>query len=164
MELAAACVGYCGANLKAFCIEAAINTFHEKYPQVYTSADKFVIDLDSVKVEKHDILKAMYTITPTTHRGAIVQSRPFSPLVAPCLQGHLKIINDYISEVFYVVAKGDKKYSLNVSSCNLAKLHGIPYGSFIPFVYRPRLLLYGKEGASLVQLENAFIDVYTSIT
>ncbi|GLJ33914.1 hypothetical protein SUGI_0682030 [Cryptomeria japonica] len=52
--------------------EATINAFREKYPQVYTSDDKFVIDLDSVKVEKHDFLEAISTITPAAHRGAIV--------------------------------------------------------------------------------------------
>ncbi|GLJ11464.1 hypothetical protein SUGI_0168290 [Cryptomeria japonica] len=149
MELVAACMGYCGADLKALCIEAVINAFREKYPQIYTSDDKFVIDLDSVKVEKHDFLEAMSTITPAAHRGAIVQSTPLSPVIAPCLQGQLKIISDYISDIFYIVAKGDKKDSLNDSSRHLAKLLGFPYGSSIPFVYRPRLLLCGKEGAGL---------------
>ncbi|GLJ11494.1 hypothetical protein SUGI_0168860 [Cryptomeria japonica] len=149
MELAAACMGYYGADLKALCTEAAINAFREKYPQIYTSDDKFVIDLDFVKVEKHDFLEAMSTITPAAHRGATVQSRPLSLVIAPCLQGQLKIISDYIFDIFYLVAKGDKKDSLNESSHHLAKLLGFPYGSSIPFVYRPRLLLCGKEGAGL---------------
>ncbi|GLJ33898.1 hypothetical protein SUGI_0681760 [Cryptomeria japonica] len=55
-------LGYNGADLKALCTEAAINAFREKYPQVYTSDDKFVIDLDYVKVEKHDFFEAMPTI------------------------------------------------------------------------------------------------------
>ncbi|GLJ11502.1 hypothetical protein SUGI_0169010 [Cryptomeria japonica] len=123
MELAAACMGYSGADLKALCTEAAINAFREKYPQIYTSDDKFVIDLDSVKVEKHDFLEAMSTITPTAHR----------------------------------VAKGDKKDSLNDSSRHLAKLLGFPYGSSIPFVYRPRLLLCVKEGAGLDHIGSAVL-------
>ncbi|GLJ11468.1 hypothetical protein SUGI_0168350 [Cryptomeria japonica] len=132
MELAAACMGYCGADLKSLCTEAAINAFHEKYPQIYTSDDKFVIDLDSVKVEKHDFLEAMSTITLAAHRGATVQSRPLSLVIAPCLQGHLKIISDYISDIFYVVANGDKKDSLNDSSRHLAKLLGFPM--VLPFL------------------------------
>ncbi|GLJ11485.1 hypothetical protein SUGI_0168600 [Cryptomeria japonica] len=126
MELAATCMGYCGVDLKSLCTEAAINPFHKKYPQIYTSDDKSVIDLDSVKVEKHDFLEAMSTITPAAHRGATVQSRPLSPVIAPCLQGHLKIISDYISDIFYVVANGDKKDSLNDNSRHLAKLLGFP--------------------------------------
>ncbi|KAH9324038.1 hypothetical protein KI387_004216, partial [Taxus chinensis] len=148
-ELAAACVGYCGADLKALCTEAAIRAFRQKYPQVYTSDDEFVIDVDSVKVEKHDFLEAMSTITPAAHRGAIVHSRPLSPVIAPCLQEHLKIIRNHIFEIFPIVAKGDTKDSLEDNSHNLAKLFGYPYGSSIPFVYRPRILLCGKEGAGL---------------
>ncbi|GLJ11514.1 hypothetical protein SUGI_0169360 [Cryptomeria japonica] len=113
MELAAACMGYCGVDLQSLCIEAAINAFREKYPQIYTSDDKFVIDLDSVKVEKHDLLEAMSTITPIAHRGATVQSRPLSPFSPSC------------------------------------QVTWISYGLSIPFVYRPRLLLCGKEGVGL---------------
>ncbi|KAI8003822.1 ATPase family AAA domain-containing protein [Camellia lanceoleosa] len=89
LELAASCVGYCGADLKALCTEAAIRAFREKYPQVYTSDDKFLIDVDSVKVEKYHFVEAMSTITPAAHRGSIVQSRPLSSVVAPFLQDHL---------------------------------------------------------------------------
>ncbi|KAF7066608.1 hypothetical protein CFC21_072560 [Triticum aestivum] len=90
MELAASCVGYCGADLKALCTEAAIRAFREKYPQVYTSDDKFVIDVDSVRVERNHFLEAMSTITPAAHRGSIVHSRPLSPVIAPCLKRHLE--------------------------------------------------------------------------
>ncbi|GLJ33890.1 hypothetical protein SUGI_0681630 [Cryptomeria japonica] len=149
MELEASCAGYCGTNLNALCIEAAINAFRDKYPQVYTSDDNFVIDFDSMKVEKHDFVEAISTITLAAHRGTIVHSRPLSPVIAPSLQGHLKIIIDYMTEIFYIVAKGDKKDSLNDSSRNLAKLLRFPYGSSIPVVYKPRLLLCGKEGVGL---------------
>ena len=72
LELAASCVGYCGANLKALCTEAAIRAFREKYPQVYMSDDKFLIDVDSMKVKKYHFVEAMSTITLAAHRGAIV--------------------------------------------------------------------------------------------
>ncbi|VAI34599.1 unnamed protein product [Triticum turgidum subsp. durum] len=63
MELAASCVGYCGADLKA---------------------------LYSVRVERNHFLEAMSTITPAAHRGSIVHSRPLSPVIAPCLKRHLE--------------------------------------------------------------------------
>ncbi|XP_062107799.1 ATPase family AAA domain-containing protein At1g05910 isoform X2 [Humulus lupulus] len=76
LELAASCVGYCGADLKALCTEAAIRAFREKYPQVYTSDDKFVIDVDSVRVEKYHFVEAMSTITPAAHRAIPLVYRP----------------------------------------------------------------------------------------
>ncbi|KAF9663237.1 hypothetical protein SADUNF_Sadunf17G0017500 [Salix dunnii] len=146
-ELAASCVGYCGADLKALCTEAAICAFREKYPQVYTSDDKFVIDVDSVKVEKDHFVKAMSTITPAAHRGAVVHSRPLSLVVAPCLQNHLHKAMNCLSDIFPPLA---------VSS-EFIKLSMLSYGSAIPLVYRPRLLLCGCEGSGLDHLGPAVL-------
>lgn len=145
MELAASCVGYCGADLKALCTEAAIRAFREKYPQVYTSDDKFLIDVESVTVEKYHFLEAMTTITPAAHRGSIVHSRPLSSVVAPCLHGPLRKAMSMISDIF----------PLSVSS-ELSKLSMLSYGSAIPLVYRPRLLLCGGEGVGLVNFRPLF--------
>ncbi|KAJ1290406.1 hypothetical protein BS78_02G240700 [Paspalum vaginatum] len=138
MELAASCVGYCGADLKALCTEAAIRAFREKYPQVYTSDDKFVIDVDSVSVEKYHFLEAMSTITPAAHRGSIVHSRPLSSIIAPCLKRHLDKIMEHISDIFPFL-----------SSVDFSKFSALSLGSSIPLVYRPRLLICGDESVGL---------------
>ncbi|KAL8196047.1 hypothetical protein R6Q57_025047 [Mikania cordata] len=147
LELAASCVGYCGADLKALCTEAAIQAFREKYPQVYTSDDKFLIDVESVEVEKKHFMEAMSTITPAAHRGSIVHSRPLSPVVAPCLQRHLQKAMSVISDIFPALdlSSESKKFSMLV--CGFA----------LPLVYRPRLLLCGMEGAGLDHLGPAVL-------
>ncbi|XP_075484037.1 ATPase family AAA domain-containing protein At1g05910-like [Primulina tabacum] len=139
LELAASCVGYCGADLKALCTEAAIRAFRERYPQVYTSDDKFLIDIDSVKVDKYHFVEAMSTITPAAHRGSIVNSRPLSPVVTSCLQRHLQRVMSTISDIFPAVT---------VSS-EVTKLSMLSYGSAISLVYRPKLLLCGDDGVGL---------------
>ncbi|KAL2328853.1 hypothetical protein Fmac_022280 [Flemingia macrophylla] len=146
-ELAASCVGYCGADLKALCTEAAIRAFRQKYPQVYTSDDKFVIDVDSVKVEKTHFIEAMSTITPAAHRGAIVHSRPLSLVVQPCLQRHLEKAMSIISDIFPPASVASE----------LTKLSMLSYGSAIPLVYRPRLLLCGGDGTGLDHLGPAVL-------
>ncbi|KAI4370401.1 hypothetical protein MLD38_018756 [Melastoma candidum] len=147
LELAASCVGYCGADLKALCTEAAIRAFRERYPQVYTSDDRFLIDVESVKVEKYHFTEAMSTITPAAHRGSIVQSRPLSSAVAPCLKRHLQAAMSYIADIFPPVAVASDTVKLSVLS----------YGSTFPLVYRPRLLLYGSEGVGLDHLGPAIL-------
>ncbi|KAI3460658.1 hypothetical protein Pfo_017321 [Paulownia fortunei] len=139
LELAASCVGYCGADLKALCTEAAIRAFRERYPQVYTSDDKFLIDIDAVKVEKYHFVEAMSTITPAAHRGSIVNSKPLSPVVTPCLQRHLQKAMKIISDLFP---------ALTVSS-QVTKLSMLSYGSAISLVYRPKLLLCGDGAVGL---------------
>ncbi|KAL6512111.1 hypothetical protein OROGR_021708 [Orobanche gracilis] len=138
-ELAASCVGYCGADLKALCTEAAIRAFRERYPQVYTSDDKFLIDVESVKVEKNHFFEAMSTITPAAHRGSIINSRPLSPVVSPCLQGVFHKAISIISDIFPV---------LTVSS-EVTNFSMLSYGSAISLVYRPKLLLHGDDGVGL---------------
>lgn len=147
LELAASCVGYCGADLKALCTEAAIRAFREKYPQVYTSDDKFLIDVDSVRVEKYHFVEAMSTITPAAHRGSIVHSRPLSSVVAPCLHRHFQKAMSIISDIFPALA----------DSSGSTKSFMLSYGSSIPLVYRPRLLLCGTEGAGLDHLGPAIL-------
>lgn len=147
LELAASCVGYCGADLKALCTEAAIRAFREKYPQVYTSDDKFLIDVDSVKVEKYHFIEAMSTITPAAHRGSIIHSRPLSSVVAPCLQRQLQKAMSVVSDVF-------PPFTV---SLELVKLSMLSYGSTIPLVYRPRLLLCGGEGVGLDHIGPAIL-------
>lgn len=139
MELAASCVGYCGADLKALCTEAAIRAFREKYPQVYTSDDKFLIDVESIQVEKYHFMEAMSTITPAAHRGSIVHSRPLSSVVAPFLRRHLQKVMDHISENFPALA----------SSSDVKKVSTLTYGSTVSLVYRPRILICGDESVGL---------------
>ncbi|OWM67430.1 hypothetical protein CDL15_Pgr019890 [Punica granatum] len=147
LELAASCVGYCGADLKALCTEAAIRAFRERYPQVYTSDDKFLIDVDSVKVEKYHFVEAMSTITPAAHRGSIVHSRPLSSVVVPCLKRHLEKVMTSISDIFPPLS----------APSELTQLSMLSYGSSFSLVYRPRLLLYGSEGVGLDHLGPAVL-------
>uniref|UniRef100_M4EUG7 Bromo domain-containing protein n=1 Tax=Brassica campestris TaxID=3711 RepID=M4EUG7_BRACM len=146
-ELAASCVGYCGADLKALCTEAAIRAFREKYPQVYTSDDKYAIDVGLVKVGKSHFVEAMSAITPAAHRGSVVQSRPLSPVVLPCLHRHLLKSMSLISDIF----------PSSAMSSEFTKLSMLSFGSAIPLVYRPRLLLLGGEGVGLDHLGPAIL-------
>ncbi|KAM7462520.1 hypothetical protein LguiA_030641 [Lonicera macranthoides] len=82
-ELAASCVGYCGANLKALCTEAAIHAFREKYTQVYKSDEKFLIDIDSRKVKRYHFSEAMPTITLVAQRGSIKRRRRTTIVAIP---------------------------------------------------------------------------------
>jgi SpoVK/Ycf46/Vps4 family AAA+-type ATPase len=61
-------VGYCGADLKALCTEAAMRALRRRYPQIYTSSQKLVIKQDEVMVLRADFADAMRAIQPAAHR------------------------------------------------------------------------------------------------
>lgn len=58
-----------GSNFdQALCTEAALSALRRRYPQIYESNDKLLIDVNSIEVMKKDFIKAMKSITPTAHR------------------------------------------------------------------------------------------------
>ena len=74
-HLAEKCVGYCGADLKALCTEAAVHALRRRYPQIYESDDKLVIDPSQVAPTRVDFRAAMEAITPASHRAAQAHAR-----------------------------------------------------------------------------------------
>lgn len=69
-------VGYCGADLKSLCSESAIRALRRRYPQIYDSHEKLLIDVDQVRVSTKDFLAAMKDIVPASHRSARTHARP----------------------------------------------------------------------------------------
>ena len=84
-QLATRCVGYCGADLKALCTEAAVHALRRRYPQIYESDDKLIIDPGQVVPGRVDFRAAMDAITPASHRAAQAHARPLGPLRSPLM-------------------------------------------------------------------------------
>ena len=49
-ELAKSTAGYSGADLKLLCAEASVSALRRRYPQIYSSTSKYLLDYDSIKV------------------------------------------------------------------------------------------------------------------
>ena len=49
-QLAEQAVGYCGSDLRALCSEAVIQGLRRRYPQIYRSTQKLLLDPNAVKV------------------------------------------------------------------------------------------------------------------
>jgi len=84
-QLATRCVGYCGADLKALCTEAAVHALRRRYPQIYESDDKLLIDPGQILPGRVDFRAAMEAITPASHRSAQAHARPLGPLRTPLM-------------------------------------------------------------------------------
>ena len=99
-QLANRCVGYCGADLKALCTEAAVHALRRRYPQIYESDDKLVIDPGQVVPSRVDFRYAMEAITPASHRAAQAHARPLGPLRSPLLGPALREAVDHARRAF----------------------------------------------------------------
>ncbi|XP_054900311.1 ATPase family AAA domain-containing protein 2B isoform X1 [Poeciliopsis prolifica] len=84
-ELAEKCVGYCGADIKALCTEAALMALRRRYPQIYGSSVKLKLDVASIVLGPGDFSKAMRTIVPASQRALAPPGRALSPTLRPLL-------------------------------------------------------------------------------
>lgn len=60
--------GYCGADIKAVCSEAALCALRRRYPQIYFSSQKLVLDVDSIAIISRDFMSAMSKMVPAAQR------------------------------------------------------------------------------------------------
>lgn len=84
-ELAARCTGYCGADLKALCSEAALVALRRSFPQIYASKEKLQLNIDTVQILPEDYDRAMRKIVPASQRCGASPARPLSTTVRPLL-------------------------------------------------------------------------------
>jgi SpoVK/Ycf46/Vps4 family AAA+-type ATPase len=99
-DLAAKCVGYCGADLKALCTEAAVHALRRRYPQIYESDERLNIDPKQVIPNRTDFRAALAAIVPASHRAARTHAKPLSALQKPLLESVLEKCLESIRQTF----------------------------------------------------------------
>ena len=123
-SLASKTIGYCGADLKGLCAEAALNALRRRYPQVYKTNQKLALKIDEIVIKEADFQKAMRSMVPSTHR---IQGQNQSPLpisIRPLLNQNLAKIKAELERIFW----DGKEVNSN---------------------FRPRLLICGEKGQGL---------------
>ncbi|CAL8315805.1 unnamed protein product [Merluccius merluccius] len=99
-ELAEKCVGYCGADLKALCTEAALMALRRRYPQIYGSSVKLQLDVSSITLGPGDFSKALQTIVPASQRALAPSGRALAPALRPLLDNSLSLVLKSLLRVF----------------------------------------------------------------
>ncbi|XP_005108941.1 ATPase family AAA domain-containing protein 2 isoform X4 [Aplysia californica] len=99
-QLAEKCVGYCGADLKALCTEAAMLALRRRYPQIYISNEALQLDESSIKVSAKDFFDAVQNIIPTSQRAVNTPARALSARVCPLLQRQLDRVMSQLADTF----------------------------------------------------------------
>lgn len=89
-ELSEQTVGYCGADIKALCTEAALFSLRRQFPQIYSSSNKLVIDVSKIYICASDFYSALKSIVPTAQRSDVSFARTLSEQMYPLLGGDLQ--------------------------------------------------------------------------
>ncbi|CAI4231957.1 unnamed protein product [Auanema sp. JU1783] len=134
--------GYCGADLKYLCTEAVLISLRSRYPHIYMSSERLKLDLESIKVGKDHILKAMKRITPASRRDLSIPSRPLDDRTSILLTPVLNLLLSSQIPTGY-----QRSQSINaISSNELEKIvRALEEPPAVPAV---RLLLCGSENYS----------------
>ncbi|XP_015213378.2 ATPase family AAA domain-containing protein 2 isoform X1 [Lepisosteus oculatus] len=175
-ELADKCVGYCGADIKAVCTEAALCALRRRYPQIYSTSEKLQLDVASITITSKDFMLAMRKTVPASQRAVSSPGKALSPIVQPLLSSALESILEALHKVFPHAEQGlkrkrDTDITANIldddlmysddegqSVCqngplqrqahqNKPFLHSNRSAHYHPTSYRPRLLLAGRPGS-----------------
>ncbi|XP_040210857.1 ATPase family AAA domain-containing protein 2 isoform X2 [Rana temporaria] len=107
-ELAEKCVGYCGADVKSLCAEAALCALRKRYPQIYTTTEKLQLDVSSIKMTARDFMFAMQKIVPASQRAVVSPGQALSCIIQPLLQNTLCNILEALKKVFPHMEEGIK--------------------------------------------------------
>lgn len=162
--------GYGGADLRALCTEAALNSIQRKYPQIYKSNDKLAVDPSKIKVVAKDFMLAIDKIVPSSARSTSSGSAPLpnhlkSLLVAPFNEVKTKL-NDLLPNSIStgngkkITALDEAMYldpTVNDSDGGFAKqelLKNLESSR----VCKPHLLICGNEGSGQQYIGAAILN------
>ncbi|XP_068528694.1 ATPase family AAA domain-containing protein 2 isoform X2 [Anas acuta] len=179
-ELAEKCIGYCGADIKSLCTEAALCSLRRCYPQIYASREKLQLDVNSIKIKAKDFFMAMKKVVPASNRIEASPVQAPSPIFKPLFKRSIENILQVVQKIFphaqLALKKDQQQDHLNPilqddmfdSDDDASLVSGdelkdeMPDGpekkrlcfsrsAFCePTSCRPRLLIVGKEGYSQV--------------
>ena len=105
--------GYGGADLRALCTEAALNSIQRKYPQIYGTNEKLKVNPSKVKVIAKDFMKAIEKIVPSSARSTSSGSAPLSEHLKPLLESEYQEIIEKLNQLLpnTVGLDGRKKFT-----------------------------------------------------
>lgn len=164
-ELAERCEGFCGADLKALCTEAALVALGRHFPEIYTSNTKLPISMSSIRITGNDFISAFEKITPAQQRAKVPACRKLRLLIIPLAR---RPLNEILREVAKILPKAyasrRKVTSLiddcctaaskdvcitaaNTSNADDPEFFNFDHNPFaMPQPHRPRYLVVGKRG------------------
>ncbi|NXO98575.1 ATAD2 protein, partial [Certhia brachydactyla] len=99
-DLAEKCVGFCGADIKALCVEAGLCALRRRYPQIHESDKRLKIDAKSIKVTAKDFAMAMQKIVPASQRSGPSPGRALPLISKPLLENTLERILQALQRAF----------------------------------------------------------------
>lgn len=84
-KLAEVTKGYGGADMRALCTEAALNAIQRRYPQIYQTTERLLLQPETIQVDAKDFMMSVNKIVPSSARSASSAAAPLPEFLKPIL-------------------------------------------------------------------------------
>ncbi|ORX34940.1 hypothetical protein BD324DRAFT_609696 [Kockovaella imperatae] len=140
--------GYGGADLRALCTEAALNAIQRRYPQIYKSSDRLLLDHGSISVGAKDFMMSIQKITPSSARSTSSAASQLPAHLLPLLSRPLDRLKGAVDRVLPrhkpLTALEEAEFVDDIGD-DLEK-HMMVQSLDKLRTFRPRLLIHGPSG------------------
>lgn len=153
--LADATKGFCGADIRALCTEATLNAVQRRYPQIYHTTDRLVLDPSSITVEARDFMLALQKLVPSSARSMALSFAPLPVHLVPLLGSAVERAHATLNHVLpYRAPQNALEDALwepaihvgNLSAADALRRE-LDHGALEQArIYRPRLVVHGASG------------------
>lgn len=165
-ELAELTKGYGGADLRALCTEAALNAVQRRYPQIYSSTEKLLIDPKTIEVTPKDFMISIKKMTPSSERSTSSGASPLPSAVAPLLRKQLDqielLLADMLPQKKRLTALEEAQYEDAADGHSFGR-EKMQQAFESARVFRPRLLIQGKVGMGQQYFAGALLNHFEGL-
>lgn len=165
-ELAEMTKGYGGADLRALCTEAALNAVQRRYPQIYKSKEKLLIDPKTITVTPKDFMISIKKMTPSSERSASSGASTLPESIRPLLERPLSVIQALIADLLpqkkKTTALEEAMYE-DVADGQGFGREKMQQAFESSRVFRPRLLIHGKVGMGQQYVAAALLNHFQGV-
>ena len=165
-ELAELTKGYGGADLRALCTEAALNAVQRRYPQIYSSNEKLLIDPKTIEVTPKDFMISVKKMVPSSERSASSGAAPLPASIESLLRRPLNEIKAIIAEIMpqkkRLTALQEAEYEDTADGHSFGR-ERMQQAFESSRVFRPRLLIHGRFGMGQQYVASALLNHFEGL-
>ncbi|OLN93997.1 Tat-binding protein-like protein 7 [Colletotrichum chlorophyti] len=166
-QLAENTKGYGGADLRALCTEAALNSIQRTYPQIYSSKDKLIVNADKISIHATDFMMSIKKMIPSSERSAGSGAAPLPKRIEPLLRDQFDSIKRALDEVLprkkKLTALEEAMYEQFDDDDHGFGREALHQEFERSRIFRPRFLIHGFTGMGQSYLSSALLHHFEGV-
>ncbi|PHH93262.1 hypothetical protein CDD83_8773 [Cordyceps sp. RAO-2017] len=159
--------GYGGADLRALCTEAALNSIQRTYPQIYSSEEKLMVDPDKIAVHASDFIMSIKKLVPSSERSATSGPQPLPSSVEPLLRAQFaeakRALDDLLPRKKKLTALEEAMYEQFDDDDHGFGREAMHQEFERSRIFRPRFLIYGVAGMGQGYIASAVLHYFEGV-